>query len=95
MDTPDTSPDLRDRAVSSLKRKQAFKQSLVSYVAVNVLMVAIWALTGGGYFWPAWVMGGWGLGLAMQGYNAYGASHGISETEVSQEMARLGAGQTT
>lgn len=95
MDTPDASADLRDRAVSSLKRKQAFKQSLVAYVVVNAFMVAIWALSGGGYFWPAWVMGAWGLGLAMQCYNAYGASHGISESDVSREMARLGAGQTS
>ena len=26
------------------------------FVAVNVLLVAIWAVSGAGYFWPAWVM---------------------------------------
>ena len=34
------------------------------YVAVNVFLIAVWALTGGGYFWPIWVILGWGLGLA-------------------------------
>jgi hypothetical protein len=26
-------------------------------VAIAVLLVAIWALTGGGYFWPVWPIG--------------------------------------
>jgi hypothetical protein len=29
-----------------------------------VLLVAIWALTGAGYFWPVWPILGWGLCLA-------------------------------
>jgi len=31
------------------------------FVAVSVLLVAIWALTGAGYFWPVWPILGWGL----------------------------------
>jgi hypothetical protein len=34
-----------------------------TYVAVMLLLVAIWALTGAGYFWPIWPMLGWGVGL--------------------------------
>ncbi len=34
-----------------------------TYVAVMLLLVAIWALTGAGYFWPVWPMLGWGIGL--------------------------------
>jgi Domain of unknown function (DUF1707)/2TM domain len=34
-----------------------------AYVAVNVMLVAIWALTGGGYFWPIWPILGWGVGV--------------------------------
>ena len=30
------------------------------------LLVAIWALSGGGYFWPAWPAAGWGFALLMQ-----------------------------
>lgn len=36
------------------------------FVQVNVLLVAIWALSGAGYFWPAWVMAFWGLALVMK-----------------------------
>ena len=28
--------------------------SLVPVVALAVVLIAIWALTGGGYFWPVW-----------------------------------------
>jgi Domain of unknown function (DUF1707)/2TM domain len=34
-----------------------------AYVATMVLLVAIWALTGAGYFWPIWSMLGWGIGV--------------------------------
>ena len=38
---------------------------VVVYAAVNLFLVAIWALGGGGYFWPIWVILGWGVGLAI------------------------------
>jgi uncharacterized protein DUF1707/2TM domain-containing protein len=37
------------------------------YVAVQLLLVAIWALTGAGYFWPIWPFMGWGIGVALHG----------------------------
>jgi class 3 adenylate cyclase len=33
------------------------------YLVVNVMFVAIWAVSGGGYFWPIWPILGWGIGL--------------------------------
>ena len=36
----------------------------MTYLAVSALLVAIWALTGAGYFWPIWPMLGWGVGVA-------------------------------
>ena len=37
-----------------------------AFVAVNVLLVAIWAFSGAGYFWPAWVIAWWGFALVMK-----------------------------
>jgi len=31
------------------------------YATTMALLVAIWALTGAGYFWPVWPMLGWGV----------------------------------
>jgi class 3 adenylate cyclase len=33
------------------------------YAVVNVLLIGIWAASGGGYFWPVWPILGWGIGL--------------------------------
>src|SRR3954468_21699593 len=33
------------------------------YASVNLFLVAIWAVSGGGYFWPVWSILGWGIGL--------------------------------
>jgi hypothetical protein len=44
-----------------------FDAHVASYVAGMVLMVAIWALTGMGYFWPIWPALGWGLGVLSHG----------------------------
>jgi hypothetical protein len=33
------------------------------YVLVCLGMVAIWAATGMGYFWPVWPIFGWGIGV--------------------------------
>ena len=38
-----------------------------AYLSVMALLVAIWALTGTGYFWPVWPALGWGLGLVLGG----------------------------
>jgi hypothetical protein len=37
------------------------REHVRTYVSVMLLLVAIWALTGAGYFWPIWPMVGWGL----------------------------------
>ena len=34
------------------------------YVVVNLMLVEVWAASGGGYFWPIWPMLGWGTGVA-------------------------------
>ncbi len=48
-----------------------------TFLAVNLLLIAIWALTGAGYFWPVWPLLGWGLGLLKGtcGFPARRSSH--------------------
>jgi hypothetical protein len=84
--------DLRKQAIASLKKKQNFRTSLVAYVIVNAFLVGIWALSDAGTFWPIWVIGGWGLGLAFQAYDAYGRRSTVSESDISEEMNRIRGG---
>ena len=44
-------------------RRLRLGPELRAYLAVQALLVAIWALTGMGYFWPIWPMLGWGIPL--------------------------------
>ena len=48
--------------------RHAYRAHVRTYLRVMVLLVAIWALTGMGYFWPVWPALGWGIGLMMHGY---------------------------
>ena len=41
----------------------SFRIHLTVYVLVNVLLIGIWAASGGGYFWPVWPALGWGIGV--------------------------------
>ena len=43
-----------------------------TYLLVNLFLVIVWLLGGHGYFWPAWVLVGWGLPLALHGLVVYG-----------------------
>jgi Domain of unknown function (DUF1707)/2TM domain len=44
-------------------KQLGFKIHRGIYTLVILMLVAIWALTGGGYFWPIWPMLGWGIGV--------------------------------
>jgi hypothetical protein len=63
-------PRLRDARRSERKRevaRRAFAEHVRTYVMVMALLIAIWALTGMGYFWPVWPAMGWGIGLFCHG----------------------------
>jgi hypothetical protein len=38
----------------------------IAFAQVSAVLVAIWALSGAGYFWPAWVMVWWAFALVMR-----------------------------
>ena len=44
-----------------------FGEHLRVFLAVQLLLVTIWALTGAGYFWPVWPFMGWGFGVLVHG----------------------------
>jgi hypothetical protein len=48
-------------------RRFARRPDLGPYVSVSLLLVAIWALTGMGYFWPVWPILGWGISFVPTG----------------------------
>jgi hypothetical protein len=63
----------RDPQLWQLAQTRAsFKMNAIVYSLVNAFLVLIWYLTGRGYCWPIWPIIGWGLGMAIHGFRAYG-----------------------
>jgi hypothetical protein len=83
--------DLRTVARERLKQRRDFATHLIAYILVNTVLIAIWATTGQGYFWPAWVLGGWGIGLVLHSWTAF-VQRPITASDVEREVERLRGG---
>jgi hypothetical protein len=77
----------RDEARQRLRARRDFSSHLVAYVVVNGFLIAIWAMTGAGYFWPAWLLGTWAIGLVLHAWDAFGR-RSITEADVDAELLR-------
>ena len=80
---------VRDQAIQSLKKKRDFKMHLLMFVAVNALLVVIWAVTNpDGFFWPIFPILGWGIGVAANAWEVYLRAP-ITEADIDREEQRL------
>jgi 2TM domain len=82
--------DLRNQAVERLKKKRDFKAHLLIYFLVNAFLVVIWAVSSDGddFFWPIFVIVGWGIGVVANAWDVYGRRP-ITEDEIRREQERL------
>jgi hypothetical protein len=82
-------PDLRQAAISQLRKRRGLQAHALAYAMVNLLFVAIWYFVSPhGFFWPVFPMFGWGIGLAFNAWDVY--FPGPSEERIRREMNRLG-----
>ena len=77
----------REQAAKRLKKQREFRGHLLAYLLVNTLLVVIWGTTSHGFFWPAFIIAPWGIGLAMNAWDAYGRPD-LSEQAIRHEMER-------
>lgn len=68
----------RTRERLAKANRDAWRAHLTSYTAVNGGLVGIWALTGGGDFWPAWSIAPWGMGLGWHWMAARAAARRLA-----------------
>lgn len=77
----------RAQARKRIEKRRNLQGGFVAYVVINIFLVAVWALTGGGYFWPAWILAGWGVGMLLA---LWDYSRGqITDSDVDRELRRM------
>jgi hypothetical protein len=79
----------RAAAIDRITKRRDFRNHVFVYCAVNALLIVVWAASGAGYFWPIWVIAGWGIGLAAHAWQIYG-QRPISDDDIRTEMQRHG-----
>lgn len=80
-----------------MRTMSGFRRHAQVFVLVNAFLVAIWLMTGAGYFWPVWVLMGWGLAVGIHGVSvgAFGSGGDDSPArprEVPSPPRALGSG---
>lgn len=74
------------RAVAQVQRWHDFKAHVGAYLLINAALIIVWAVTGGGAFWPGISLAAWGLGLSSQHFlNSFSP---ISCERVRRELRR-------
>jgi hypothetical protein len=68
---------LRQRAVKRLRARAGFWTHLLIYLTFNTFIIVIWAVTGGGFFWPVFLIVLWGIGLIANAWEAFGPRPGV------------------
>ena len=78
----------REREARQILKRRTFYLHLAVYLAVQVMLVAIWALVGGGFPWFLFPLLGWGVGLVAHGATAFLLAH-PDDIVLQREQKRL------
>ena len=50
--------------------------------------MGVWAFTGAGFFWPVFPIVGWGIGVAVNAWEAFGPDP-VTEERIRREIDRM------
>ncbi|HEX3222729.1 MAG TPA: 2TM domain-containing protein [Nocardioides sp.] len=74
-----------ERARTRALKKRKFRGDVAGYIVINAFLIGIWAVAGFGYFWPGWVLAGWGVLLVLNGWDAF-YRHDVTEEDIQREL---------
>jgi hypothetical protein len=66
----------RDDALRRAARRRRMRHHAGAHVILNLFIVGVWLASGSSYFWPAWVMLGSGIAIAMKALPRPTRAHG-------------------
>jgi len=75
--------EIREIATKRVRARRGFYWHLIVYIVINLMLIGIWYFTGRGYFWPGWVLLGWGIGLVLN------ALHVFTKDDIGAERAAI------
>ena len=85
--------EIRNLARKRVEARKGFFINLTVYIVINAFLFCIWYFVSGqGYPWFLWVLGGWGIGLIFHAINvfAFPKEGGDWERrEVDKEMEKI------
>jgi len=81
--------ELRSIAAKRLKARANFYNYLWVWLAVSALVTVVWLLSGTGYFWPGWVIGGMGIAAIFQAIDVFGRHGVITDSAIDAEVRKL------
>jgi fatty acid desaturase len=77
----------RAAARRQAERRRKLGADVVAYVVINAFLVGVWAVTGAGYFWPGWVLAGWGVLLVLTVFDVL-VRRPVTDKDVDAELRR-------
>ncbi|GAF75287.1 unnamed protein product [marine sediment metagenome] len=92
MSTGMSEEELYHQARKRVEEKKGFYIHFTVYIAVNIMLVIVWAFpAGGGYPWFIWPLGGWGIGILFHflGVFVFSRPGNWERREVEKEVERL------
>lgn len=54
-----------------LEQQNDFETHLLTYLLVNSILTLVWAIAGGGFFWPIFLIAAWGIAVLINSYFAF------------------------
>jgi len=94
MTTGMSEEEIYREARKRVEEKKGFYTHLTVYIGVNILLIIIWAVTGAGFPWFVFPLGGWGIGILFHflGVFVFSRQTGWEKREIEKEVERLKRG---
>jgi len=89
MPTQMTDEEIYKEAKKRVEEKKSFRSHFIIYLCVNALLVIIWAVTGAGFPWFVFPLGGWGIGVLFHFLNIYVFSREADTGEIEKEAEKI------
>jgi len=89
MPAKNTDDEIYEEAKKIVEEKKGFRTHFIVYLCVNALLVIIWAVTGRGFPWFVFPLGGWGIGVLFHFLNIYVFSRETDTKEIEKEAEKI------